>query len=322
MLVKNLNLIFGDEELLKVEKRKELLAVLGTEGGPDHNYFEGKETDLAEAASLSQTLPFFGNVRSLWLNDTGLFKGSGANAELLEFLKNVPESCIVIFTEQEADRNTASFKFVKEHGDIFEYRAADSMKSWKDAKEAKAGIRTWALDFLKAEGASIEKRALEELLSLAGFDMWNLKTELEKLISYSGGSITLKHIREITSRTITDRVFDLMDMKLSGNTAGALSLFEDMLSIRVEPLKVLFLLNRQFNQVYMIKDMEGNRLSDAQILADTKLKDWQLRKLREKSRGVSASQMLHMVRLCTEMEYKVKSGDMTPQMAVEFVLCY
>ena len=321
MILKNLNLIFGDEELRKTEKRRELLSVLGTEGGPDHNFFSGKDIDLAEVSSLSLTLPFFSSVRSLRLDDSGFFKGTTEQEDVMEFLKNVPESCVVIFTEQNAEKTNPAVKYVKEHGEVFEFRAAESLKNWKDAKEAKEDIRSWASDYVKSEGASIEKRALDELLSLAGFDMWNLKTEISKLIAYSGGNIRLSHVCEITSRTVTDRVFDMVDLKLSGNTAAALSLFEDMLSIRVEPLKILYLLNRQFNQVYLIKDMEANRLPDAQILSRLNLKDWQLRKLREKSRGVSASQMLSMVRLCTETEYNVKSGDMTPQMAVEFILC-
>ena len=321
MILKNLNLIYGDEELKKSQKRKDLLSLLGTEGGPDHNFFSGKDTDLQEVSSLSATVPFFSEVRSLWLDDTGFFKGTGEQNEFLEFLQSVPDTCVVIFTEQNADKANPGLKYIREHGDVFEFRTAESLKNWKDAKEAKGDIREWAAAYVKQEGASMEKRALDELLSLAGFDMWNLKTELDKLIAFSGGKITLSHVYEAASRTVTDKVFDMADLKLSGNTSAALSLFEDMLSIRVEPLKVLYLLNRQFNQVYMIKDMEANRLSDAQILSNLNIKDWQLRKLREKSRGISASQMLSMVRLCTETEFKVKTGDMTPQMAVEFILC-
>ena len=321
MIMKNLCLIYGDEELKKTQKRKDLLSLLGTEGGPDHNFFGGKDIDLKEVSSLSFTVPFFSERRSLWLDDTGFFKGTGEQKEFLDFLQNIPDTCVVIFTEQNADKSNPGLKYIREHGDVFEFRTAESLKNWQDAKEAKGNIREWAAAYVKQEGASMEKRALDELLSLAGFDMWNLKTELDKLIAYSGGKITSDHVYAAASRTVTDKVFDMADLKLSGNTSAALALFEDMLSIRVEPLKVLYLLNRQFNQVYMIKDMEANRLSDAQILSHLNIKDWQLRKLRERSRGISASQMLSMVRLCTETEFKVKSGDMTPQMAVEFILC-
>ena len=321
MILKNLNLITGDEELRKTEKRKELLSLLGTEGGPDHNSFQGKDVDISEISSLSSTLPFFGSVRSLWLDDTGFFKGNGEREDVLDLLKSIPGSCVVIFTEQSTDKANPAFKYVREHGDVFEFHTAESLKSWKEAKEVKGNIREWAENYVKSEGGSIEKRALDELLSLAGFDMWNLKTELAKLIAYSGGVITADHVFRLASRTVTDKVFDMMDLKLSGNISGALSLFEDMLSIRVEPLKVLYLLNRQFNQIYMMKDMEANRIPDAQILSNLNIKDWQLKKLREKSRGISASQMLFMVRLCTETEFKVKSGSMTPQMAVEYILC-
>ena len=88
MILKNLNLIYGDEELKKTQKRKDLLSLLGTEGGPDHNFFSGKDTDLQEVSSLSATVPFFSEVRSLWLDDTGFFKGTGEQNEFLEFLQS------------------------------------------------------------------------------------------------------------------------------------------------------------------------------------------------------------------------------------------
>ena len=321
MEIRNINLIFGDEELLKQEKRKELLAAFGTEGGPDHHFFSGKELDLAEVSSLSVTLPLFGTHRTIWIDETGCFKGQGEHTEFLDFLKGIPESCVLILTEADADKSSPLTKYAAAHGELFEFRSVSGIKAWKEANAAKADIRQWAQDQIKAAGCTVEKRALDALLETAGFDMWNLRTEIEKLTSLSGGHIRLSDVEAIVSKTVSDRVFDLIDMKLSGNIAGALDLFEEMQAIRIEPLKIIYLMYRQFIQAYMIKDMESLRFPDAQILSETGLKDWQLRKVREKARRVPADEMRYLAELCTENEYKVKQGELTPKMAVEMILC-
>ena len=182
-------------------------------------------------------------------------------------------------------------------------------------------IKAWIRDYLKKEGCSIDRDAVEALTGLSGFNMLNLETELQKLISYSNGHITRDHIEEICSKTVQDRVFDMVDLKLSGNTKGALLLFEDMLSIRIEPMRIIYMLSRQFNQVFIIKELESRRFSDAQILSKTGLKDWQLRKLRDRSRGRSAKDMLQLVELCIDMETKIKTGDISDRLAAEIILC-
>lgn len=318
--MKNLILICGDEEYLKTEKKKELLRALGAEGSPDFNTYSGKETDLYEVTDLAETIPFFGGNRIILLDATGLFKGSGDEV-ILKRLENLPDFTYLIFYESETDGNNKFYKLVKKNGEIFSFTQAESVKNYKEANALKGDVQTWIKKYLQDAGCTIDRDAVTALTNLSGYNMLNLQTELEKLISYSGGRIRREHIDAICSKTVQDRVFDMVDMKLSGNTKGALLLFEDMLSIRIEPMRILYMLSRQFNQVFIIKDLESRRTPDAQILEKTGLKDWQLRKLRDKSRGSSLSDMRYLLELCVEMETKIKTGDITDRIAVEILLC-
>lgn len=318
--MKNLNLICGDEEYLKGEKKKELLSALGAEGSPDFNVFSGKDIDFREVFDLAETVSFFGGNRVLLLDSTGIFKGSG-DESILSSLKNVPPSTYLIFFESETDGNNRLMKYLRSAGEVFCFTQVDSVKNYREANELRGNVRDWIRDYLKKAGCSIDRDAVEALTNLSGYNMLNLQTELEKLISYSGGRIRTEHIDAICSKTVSDRVFDMVDMKLSGNTRGALLLFEDMLSIRIEPMRIIYLLARQFNQVYIIKDLESRRLPDAQILEKAGIKDWQLRKLRDRSRGRSLSDMKDLVELCVEMETKIKTGDISDRVACEIILC-
>ena len=318
--VKNLILIWGDEEYLKTEKKKELLAQFGCEGSPDFHVFSGKDTDFEEVLDLAETMPMFGSRRVLLLDDTGLFRFS-ADEAMLRRLKELPDSTSVIFYEQTADVNNALTKLIRTAGTVYRFQQADSIRDWKTASASRGEIRTWIRNYMKEAGKPVDSRAVEALVELSGYNMTNLQTELEKLISCPFSPVKEDTVREICSRTVSDRVFDMVDMKLSGNTAGALRLFEDMLSIRIEPMKIISLLAGQFQQVYIVKDLESRRMSDGDILARTGMADWKLRKIREKSRGRSMADMLYLTSLCVEMETAVKNGDMPDRMAAEIILC-
>lgn len=350
--LKNLYLISGDEQYLKEKRKKELLHALHAEGSMNFNSFEGKDADISEILRLADTMPFGDAHRTILLSDTGFCKGS-APAELLEGLSELPGSTVLIFVEAEADAQNALYKLMKEKGEIKTYKKAES-KSYKEAAQDQTRIRGWAQEYLKKNGREINGRAMTRLLQLTGYDMLNLQTELEKLISYTaspeeleewagkhgqrisqdttawerGGKpgtriyaqITEADIEAICSKTVTDKVFDMLSAKLMGNIGTALSLYEDLLALKVPPMRVLYLLSKQFNQVYLIKELSRGRIGDAELAERLKIKDWQLRKLREQSARLSLSDARRYLELCVGMEEKIKQGDMNERLGVELVL--
>lgn len=375
--LKNLYLICGDEQYLKEKKKKELLKLLHTEGSLNFNAFDGKEIDRAEIARLADTMPFMEEHRTLLLSDTGFFKGS-APQEIREMLETLPESTVLLFYEEDADAANALYKLIKERGTVFSYKKMGS-KNFKEAAQDQGKIRTWAVGYLKKAHREISGRAMTRLLQLTGYDMLNLQSELEKLISYtavreefslyrkengkdkgrsgmqsasasaqaaspraetqpadarqaSSSSVQMNNIQPpvveireqdieaVCSKTVTDKVFDMLSAKLMGNTGTALQLFEDLLSLRVPPLRVLFLLGKQFNQVYLIKEASRERIGDAALSERIGIKDWQLRKLKEQGARLSLSDARRYLELCVEMETKIKLGDMNEKLGVEIVL--
>lgn len=340
--LKNIYLICGDEQYLREKKKKELLHALHTEGSMSFNAFEGKETDRAELARLSVTMPFLSEKRTILLSDTGYFKGS-APQEVVEILQELPESTVIIFYETEADAGNALYKLVKERGEVCRYQKAEK-KPYKEAAQEQGKIRTWVQNELKKQHRSISGRALTKLLQLCGYDMLNLHSELEKLISYTAvpeefqdvqaerraaglpaqlpGETEIREadIDAICTRTVSDRVFDMLSAKLSGNTGTALSLFEDLLALKTPPLRVLYLLSKQFIQVYQIKEASRERIGDAALAERIGIRDWQLRKLREQSMRISAQEARRYAERCAETETKIKLGDLPERLGVEMIL--
>ena len=355
-ITKNLYLICGDEDYLREQKKKELLAALHTEGSMNFNAFSGRDADFDEAASLARTLPFLEERRVVLFEDTGFFKarrGGGAEEEedasvpeaesggraargareareaggaaaVTELLDDLPDTTVLVFYERQADAGSSLYKRIKKKGEVFDFRKPEK-KSFREAEEERANIRAWALDFLRKEKRRMDSRTLDELVNLAGYDRMNLSNELEKLVSYTlqrpdNTYITGEDIEAVCSRTVTDRVFEMMQMKLSGNTAGALRLFEDLLAVRTSPMKVLRMLQSRFAQALCVRELQDRRLSDEEICEKAGRRDWQLRRMKNELRRRTAGELRAYFEKSLDMEFSVKEGDLPDVIAVELLL--
>lgn len=98
-------------------------------------------------------------------------------------------------------------------------------------------------------------------LERVGDDMENIRMELEKLISYTMGSevVTAEDVKVITTVQITNKIFDMVAAITAGKTKRAMDLYEDLLTLREPPMRILFLIARQFNQLLLVRELQASR---------------------------------------------------------------
>lgn len=320
---KNLILICGDEDYLKEQKKNELLKELNCADSMNFNAFSEETIDLNEISSLMHTMPFMEDRRTLLIDNSGFFTGN-VPEDTVETFSDVPDTAVVIFYEKKADRGNPMYKLISKFGSVLKFDTAES-RSGKDKAAGKSNVRDWVKNQLKAAGRRIDSKTLFELTELAGYDMQNLSTETEKLICYtldkpSGYVITSADINAICSKTLSDRIFDMLDMKLRGRTAQALGILEELFSMKTSAMRILYFMARQYRQALAVKECIHNGLSDAEIMSKTELKDWQLRRIREQIGNVTLKALEDMMEAVADAEYRIKMGDMTDRLAVELLI--
>lgn len=116
-------LICGEEAFLKKSYKNRMKDALVGDDTMNFHYFEGKGLDLKEIISLADTMPFFGDRRLILIEDSGLFKSSGADA-LVEYLPQMPDTTCMLFVENEVDKRNRLYKKVKDLGYVAEDGAA------------------------------------------------------------------------------------------------------------------------------------------------------------------------------------------------------
>ena len=228
-------LLFGEESFLKKSYKKRLKEAIVGEDSMNFHQYEGKGLDLQEIISLANTMPFFGDRRLILIEDSGLFKGSGAEL-LVNYLPEMPDTTCFVFVESEVDKRNKLYKKVKDFG----YTAEMGRQDIKQ-------LSSWAGGILAKNGKKITGRTMELLLSKSGDDMQHIRMELEKLISYTMGRevITDQDVEEICTTQITNKIFDMVSAIVGRNTKLAMGFYEDLLALKEPPMRILFLIARQ-----------------------------------------------------------------------------
>lgn len=302
-------LLYGEEAFLKQSYKKKLRAAITGDDTMNYNYFEGKGLDVNELISLADTMPFFSERRLILIEDSGFFKTS--SEALAEYLPTMPDTTCIVFVEEAVDKRNKLYKKVKDLGHIAEMKRQDS-----------AQLARWAATILAQNGRKITPSTMNLFLERVGDDMENIRMELEKLVCYTMGRdvITKEDVDAVGTVHVTSRVFDMVAAIVAGNTKKAMDLYEDLLTLKEPPMRILFLIARQFNQLLQIKELTAAGKDKGAMASALKVPPFAVGKLTAQARAFTRDQILSWVTLCVETEEAVKTGRLSDRLAVELLI--
>lgn len=302
-------LLCGDEPFLVGNYKKRLREAIAGDDTMNFNYFEGKNPDVREIISLADTMPFFAERRLILIDSSGFFKS--APDELVNYLPQMPDTTCMIFCESEVDKRNKLYKKIKDLGYVAELNRQNADQ-----------LMNWAAGILSKDGKKITRQVMEYFLERTGDDMENIRTELEKLICYTMGRdvITKDDVEAIGTVHVTNRIFEMVSAIVAGNKRKAMDLYEDLLTLKEPPMRILFLIARQFNQLLQVKELAAKGSDKGAIASKLKVPPFAAGKLMTQAKAFSRDQILSYVQLCVESEEAVKTGRLSDRMAVELLI--
>lgn len=303
-------LLYGDEDYLKLQYKNKLLRALVTEGDTmNFSRFEGKEAQVPALIDLSETMPFFAEHRVILVEDSGFFKN--AAPQLAEYLPDMPETTCMIFIEKEVDKRSKTYKSLKDIGRMVEFKTPDEKM-----------LTRWVLTVLQKNGKKLTQPTMQLFLEKAGNSMGNIDRELEKLICYVGDReiIQMDDVEEICTGQTENRIFDMIHMMAEKRQKEALELYYDLLALKEPPMRILFLLVRQFNILLQVKTMVAAGMEQNQIADRAGLRSFTIRRYRSEAGHFSVQKLKEALRDCARAEEDVKTGRLDDRLSVELIL--
>lgn len=307
---KQVYLLYGEEEYLKNQYKKRLrAAILPEDDTMNFSFFGGKGVDLRQVIDQAETLPFFADHRLILVEQSGLFKSSAS--ELADYLPQMPRETILLFVENEVDKRNRLFKAVKQLGRVVELGRQDERT-----------LQSWVMGSLKREQKSITGDALAMFLEMTGDNMENIASELEKLLCYTQGrtGIEVRDVEEICTVTTENRVFDMIRAVAEKQQKKALELYYDLLALKEPPMRILFLIARQFNQMLQMKALREQGLDGAAVAQRAGVAPFIAKRSLAQASRFTMKELWQGVEDCVEAEAAVKTGRLGDILAVEMLI--
>ena len=309
----NVYLLYGEEAYLKKQYRDKLRnAMISPDDNMNYAYYEGKGINVKEVIDLAETLPFFADRRVIIMENTGFFKTS--SEELAEYIKEIPETTAIIFVEAEIDKRGKLYKAVQKKGRAVELGRQDE-----------STLIRWIAGSVKRENKQISENTIRHFLGKIGTDMENIQKELEKLFCYTleQDAITVDDVEAICTTQITNQIFDMVNAVADKKQRQALDYYYDLITLKEPPMRILFLLARQFKLLLEVKELDKQGMARKEIAEKTGLNPFVVGKYQTQAKSFSKKELRTIIEDSVDTEEAVKTGKLTDSLGVElFIMKY
>jgi len=309
----NIYLFYGSENYLKQQYKQKLKqALIPPDDTINFSRFEGQHADPQAIIDLAETLPFFADYRLIVVEDSGFFKNSCET--LANYLPNLPSSTILVFTESEVDKRGKMYKAANKSGRAIEF-----------AQQNEQLLTRWILGRLKRENKKITQNVLQLFLSKTGSDMGNIDKELEKLLCYTLNKevIDATDVNAICTEQVTNQIFEMVHAIGKRNQKRALSLYYDLLALKEAPMRILYLINRQFRILSHLKSMEHLGMDEKTMAQKAGILPFAVKRTLQQAAAFSNRELRGALEEGAALETDSKTGKLNDKIAVElFIVKY
>lgn len=305
-------LLYGEEAYLKNQYKKKLQQALSREGDTmNAAYYEGKNINPGEIIDLAETLPFFAEHRLILIENSGIFKLKQPCEELAEYIKEIAPTACLVFVEEEVDKRSKMYKAVKKSGKAVEF-----------PRQNEKLLVQWILLRLKKENKKITQSVMELFLEKAENDMSHIDRELEKLACYTMGRdvITAEDVEAVCVSQTTGKIFEMVNHIVENKQQQALRLYYDLLALKEPPMRILFLIARQFHILQQVKELRRQGYDSKFIAAKAGIPEFAVRRNLAQAGRIPLEQLKGAVADCVQAEEDIKTGRLNDRMAVELLI--
>lgn len=306
---KKVYLICGEEEYLKLNYKNQFIRAVAGDDTMNLGIYEGKNFDVNEVIDTAETFPFFAERRLIVMEDTGLFKSGGE--ELAEYMSEIPDSTIFLFVEQNVDKRSKMYKAVKANGYICEI-----------SRQTEKDLSLWAARIFAKDGKKITNADMSYLIANVVTDMEVLSREIEKLISYDLNKeiISKEDIDAVCVKQLNVRIFDMVDAISVKNQKKTLDCYYELIAEKEPPMRILFMVARQFHLILQAKDLSARGMSKDQIAQTMGVQGFIATKSIRQSRNFSVAELKSALAESVQTEEMIKKGMLDENIGVEMLL--
>ncbi|PFO03651.1 DNA polymerase III subunit delta [Bacillus sp. AFS076308] len=315
-------LLYGTEAFLINETKQLLLNQILDEEDKDFNFsaYDLEETPVDFALEDAETFPFLGEKKVVFLHNPVFLTAEKTKekvehnlAKLEAYLKEpAPYTVMVISAPYEKlDERKKITKELKRNAELVEAK-----------KLSEHELKKWVKERAKSNGLEFEEKAIDQLLSLAGTNMFMLSSEVDKLSLYAAEQkrIDSELVEKLVARTLEQNIFTLIERVVQRRLDEALRIYYDLLKQNEEPIKILALLSGQFRLIYQVKELSRRGYGQQQIAGYLKIHPFRVKLALGQAGSFTDEELANLMEMLAEADYQMKTGGMNKSLLIEMLL--
>lgn len=300
--------LYGEDTYRMKEKMKEIIERYKKihKSGLNLKYFDYFE-DLKDGM---KQISMFKEKKLAIINN--LFSKIEFKEKFLEKGKNFTKSedIILIYQEGEIDKNDSFFKFLKKNAKCQEFRLLRGLK-----------LKNWAKKEFENYKVTIRPAALDKLIEYVGNNLWQMSNEIKKLASYKNKQEIKEEDVELQVRPkIETAIFKTIDAIPQKNKKLAINLIHKHIEKGDSPLYLLSMINYQFRNLLIIKDLIERHKPYNVILKKSGLHPFVVRKSYSQCQKFTFQELKKIYQKIFQVDLDIKTGRIKPEIALDMLI--
>ena len=268
------------------------------------------EDDIKDVISDAETFSMFADSKVVIAENATIFTSSGSgDLETLEnYLAHINPNTILIFTvnEEKVDERKKITKKIKKDYKLISFNQNETPNSL---------VRNLLNDY------NITSSNINLLIDRVGTNPLILENEVNKIKLYKDDkTVTKEDIINLTTKRPEIDIFKLIDDIVMKNKDEALEIYNEMLKVNEEPLKIVILLASQFRLMYQAKELAKKGYSEKNISEVLKVHPYRVKLALQKGKKYKVETLLNYLNALADIDIAIKTGKTDKNLALELFL--
>ena len=167
----------------------------------------------------------------------------------------------LLLTTDAVDKRRSLYHLMEKKGVIVDFSVASGTSRQAKSKQRRV-LNDLVKGTLSTSGKTIDRDALDLLVENTGFNVWALKTQLDKLVSFVGDDtiITREDVEDLSEDIREEPIYELSNAVSSRDCSASLVVLNRLLDQGMHPLQLLSTLANEFRKLLVAREFIDHNL--------------------------------------------------------------
>lgn len=299
----NIYLIRGKDAYLRM-KAEDMIVNAVVKDFADFNII--KYTDdtatMEMVLTACMSMPIMTDKKAVVIRDI-VFKNDKDIQALIKYAKNPMQSTVLVIVDS---NNANCYKDIVKLAELVDCGYMDVPM-----------VQKVVVSYLSKQNTKINTDAIDSLIMYCNLDLMRIMGEVNKLCNYvgEGNVITKQDVETLVHKDIEYSVFEVSDAVSKKDGKRAMKIVSELLQNKEQPQTILMMIQSNIRRMFYAIT---SKMTNKEIADMLNVKEYAIKIARETASRFSPAKLKAILDLGGELDYKIKSGQMSGENALYF----